>query len=181
MFTGGRARGVSEVDDLMATFQALREANAALRDTCARNALTAARARENATRTCADAKRARGELFHVELPREANSGALARGLVEHHLDTLLPEDIANAKTVVSELVNNAVVHGHGAIALRVSKRRGRIRVDVKDEGKHATIRAGSADRPHGLDIVNALSLTWGAREGSTHVWAELRARPPVAD
>lgn len=74
---------------------------------------------------------------------------------------------------MSELVNNAVVHGRGAIGLRVSRRRGRVRIEVTDEGKDATIRTGIHDMPHGLDIVEAVSLAWGPYEGSTHVWAEL--------
>jgi hypothetical protein len=38
---------------------------------------------------------------------------------------------------------------------------------------------GIAEVPHGLDIVKMLSLGWGAHEGRTHVWAELRVRTPV--
>ena len=71
------------------------------------------------------------------------------------------------------MVNNAVVHGHGAIELRVSRRRERVRIEVRHEGKDATIQTGIHEMPHGLDIVEAVSLAWGAYEGSTHVWAEL--------
>jgi len=142
--------------------------------------VAAARACQRATRIRADSKRLRGELFRVQLPREPTSGALARRLLEEHLGADSPEQIADAKTVASELVNNAIVHGYGAIELRVSRRRGRLRIEVTDEGTDASIHSRVAATPHGLDIVDALSLAWGTREGSTHVWAELRAHSALA-
>ena len=181
MLTGGSSQVGSDVDHLKTNFQALREASAMLRDTCARNGLIAARARQAAAGTCADAKRLRGELFRAQLPRDARSGAVARRLVEEHLATHPAEEIAGAKTVVSALVNNAVVLGRGAIELRVSMRRGRLRIEVRDEGENAMVRAGMAETPHGLDIVDALALAWGASEGSTRVWAELGVSAPAAD
>lgn len=60
----------------------------------------------------------------------------------------------------------------------MSWRRGRVRIEVMDEGKDATIRTGVHDVPHGLDIVEAVSLAWGAYAGSTHVWAELLVSTP---
>jgi hypothetical protein len=179
MFTGGRSQVASDVGHLKADFHALRETTVVLRGTFARNRLIAARACENATRTRADARHLRGELFHVELPREPAAGGVARRLLEVHLGTPIAEELADAKTVVSELVNNAVIHGRGAIRLRVCRRRGRVRIDVADEGNDAPIRAGNAETLHGLGIVGALSLEWGAREGSTHVWAELAISAPA--
>jgi hypothetical protein len=179
MFTGGGSQVASDVEHLKGDFYALCETTAVLRGTFARNRLIAARAYRHATRTRANTKHLRGELFHVELPRAPAAGGLARRLLDVHLGTHLAEELADAKTVVSELVNNAVIHGRGAIRLRVSRRRGRIRIDVADEGHGATIRAGNAHPLHGLDIVGALSLAWGAREGSTHVWAELAISTPA--
>jgi two-component sensor histidine kinase len=77
------------------------------------------------------------------------------------------------KLVVSELVSNAFLHGKGGIELRLSSRRGRVRIEVIDEGEGAAVRASRQGEYHGVDIVDALALTWGARAGSTHVWAEL--------
>ena len=109
------------------------------------------------------------------LPRDPTCGAVARRLIEEHLGTARAEEIADAKTVVSELVNNAFLHGEGRIELRLSSRRGRARIEVSDEGNDAVLQTRRGQRRHGLDIVEALSLAWGAREGSTRVWAELSA------
>jgi hypothetical protein len=179
LLTRNPARVTSDVDHLKADFDPLREASAVLRDKFARNRLATARARQNRTQTRADSQRLRGELFRVRLPREPTSAGIARRLLEEHLDTHRREEIDDAKSVVSELVNNAVVHGRGAIELRVSWWRGRVRIEVTDEGKDAAIRTGIHDMPHGLDIVEAVSLAWGAHEGSTHVWAELPVSTPA--
>ena len=178
LFTGGSSELVANLDHLKADFDALREASAILRDKFARNRLSTARARQARMQTRTDSQRLRGELFRVRLPREPTSAGLARRLLEEHLDTHRRDEIDEAKTIVSELVTNAIVHGAGAIDLRVNRRRGRVRIEVRDEGKDAKVRTGSADMPHGLDIVEAVALAWGAHEGSTHVWAELRVSTP---
>jgi len=180
VFTGGSSQVASDLEHRKADFHVLCETSAGLRDAFTRNRVIAARACQRATRVRADAKHLRGELFHVELPRAPAAGGVARRLLDVHLGTELAEELADAKTVVSELVNNAVLHGRGAIRLRVSRRRGRIRIDVADEGNDATIRAGNAETLHGLGIVDALSLAWGAHAGSTHVWAELAISAPAS-
>ena len=40
-----------------------------------------------------------------------------------------PGEVSDAKMVVSELVNNAFVHGGGAIELSLSERRGRVLIE----------------------------------------------------
>lgn len=165
---GGRPETLSQAARLKSEVEALRWASAVLRDTCERNHHIAARARE-------DARRIRGELFQVRLPRGPTCARVARRLVDTHLVTPNAEELADARTVVSELVSNAFVHGDGAIELRVALRRGRARIEVSDEGQDASIRLHSGDMPHGLHLVDALALVWGTRPGSTHVWAELPA------
>lgn len=89
--------------------------------------------------------------------------------------------------VLSELVNNAFVHGQGAIRLRVSHRHDRLRIEVIDEGSGAAIHIAdhAPDGGSGLRIVDQLARRWGAYEGTTHVWADLplppaaRAAPPA--
>lgn len=154
---------------------------AALRDASVRIHRSAAELRQNSARIRADSQRLRGEILCAQLPRDPSCGAIARRLLEQYLNTATDQEIHDAKTVVSELVSNAFLHGKGTIALRVSARRGRVRLEVIDEGQHAADRARRREGGRGLEIVDELSLAWGAREGSTHVWAELPATGPAPD
>lgn len=79
--------------------------------------------------------------------------------------------------VVSELVNNAVLHGPGRpIRVRVSvDPSGAVRGEIEDQG------SGSIDVPaalnngsgFGLRLVDKLCDRWGVSPGSTYVWFEL--------
>jgi anti-sigma regulatory factor (Ser/Thr protein kinase) len=113
----------------------------------------------------------------VELPRHRSCGATARRLVEQHARHELSEgELDDLKLVVTELVDNAYLHGEGRIRLKLGHRRDRILVEVIDEGEGASvnvIRAASAEGGRGLKIVEQLARAWGAYEGTTHVWAEL--------
>jgi anti-sigma regulatory factor (Ser/Thr protein kinase) len=116
------------------------------------------------------------ELINARLPRKPRCGATARRLLSDRLGPQVGEDVlADAQLVTSELVNNAYLHGRGRIELRVSRLGDRLRVEVIDEGKgRAVVLRRPSDRGgRGLRIVEALSLAWGAFEGTTHVWAEI--------
>ena len=112
-----------------------------------------------------------------DLPRRPGCGALARRLVEQNFGELLAHSkLADLNLVVSELVNNAYVHGSGRIRLKVRHETGRMRIEVMDDGHNASVkirRLGARDGGHGLRVVDHLCTAWGAFEGSTHVWAEL--------
>ena len=79
--------------------------------------------------------------------------------------------------VVSELVTNAVMHGQGAIRLRLQVDAGDLRGEVIDDGggfEHELRAAGpSATSGRGLLIVDRLTNRWGVHEGTTHVWFEM--------
>jgi anti-sigma regulatory factor (Ser/Thr protein kinase) len=94
------------------------------------------------------------------------------------LDGTLHEDVRDALSlVVSELVTNAVVHGQGAIRLRLQLEAGDLRGEVIDDGhgfEHELRAAGpSATSGRGLLIVDRLTTRWGVHEGTTHVWFEM--------
>ena len=82
------------------------------------------------------------------------------------------------RIVVSELVNNAVLHGSGNVSLRSQVEQGRVRLEVADEGREG--RPGIRTRPAddtggwGLRILDSVSLGWGVL-GAHGVWAELSA------
>lgn len=181
MLSAGNSEvGSDGVDgDLFAELGALRLRCAALREASTENQRAAALAQRESARLHADCRRSRGEILREQLPREPTAGAAARRLVEECLATASDDEITDARTVVSELVNNAFLHGEGRIELRLGRRRGRARIEVIDQGQGAVLRAGGGGGSHGLDIVDALSLTWGVGPGSTRIWAELPASGSV--
>lgn len=82
--------------------------------------------------------------------------------------------------VVSELVTNSVRHGSSTgIDVKVTARRGRIRVEVADDGPGFSI-----DDPRGeglgLAIVEKLAERWGMNDENSKfiVWAELSTPLP---
>jgi len=117
------------------------------------------------------------QAISESLPREPDVGRLARSLLDQHLATQVePLVLADAKMVVSELVNNAYEHGTGQIQLRIRLLDDRLRLEVIDEGHGAAIQVREeavSGGGRGLRIVQTLSDGWGAFEGTTHVWAEI--------
>lgn len=96
----------------------------------------------------------------------------------------LLDDVGETATVLAtELVTNAVLHGKGAIELRVRLTRDRLVVEVADEGHHMPRRRRA--RPdeeggRGLQLVATLADRWGARatDDGKVVWAELDLAGP---
>ncbi len=117
------------------------------------------------------------ESIQVPLPRTPEAAGRARRLLERWLGTrITPQLLDDARTVLSELVNNAYLHGRGDIDLRLSLRTDRLRLEVVDQGEGAAVsvrEAGARGGGHGLQLVSTLATDWGAFEGTTHVWAEL--------
>jgi anti-sigma regulatory factor (Ser/Thr protein kinase) len=114
----------------------------------------------------------------VRLPRDPRCGAIARRELEKHAGKALrPLALADAKTVLVELVNNAYRHGEGAIELRLRLLSDRLRIDVIDEGGGGPIRIKDRLIPglggYGLRLVDSLAVRWGAGESRSHVWAEV--------
>ena len=124
-----------------------------------------------------------GASVDIDLPREPTAGRRARELLSERFGAELDQaELDTAKLLASELVNNAVLHGRGTIALRVQLDAGRLRVDVIDGGSGFERKAqdgkldGFAGR--GLHIVDAAASRWGVHEGSAHVWVELERAGP---
>jgi len=126
-----------------------------------------------------------GAQHEMELPRGPRASALARrSLTDWYGGELETDEFQRALLMVSELVTNAVVHGHGRIRLRTDLDEDRILVEVLDEGsgfEHEVREVPFHElRGRGLGIVDAASSRWGIHEGTTHVWFELeRAGPRV--
>ncbi|WP_326595777.1 ATP-binding protein [Streptomyces sp. NBC_01803] len=114
----------------------------------------------------------------LDLPEDGGSAAHAREfarrtLIRHeyrgrHEDVVL---------VVSELVSNALRHGHGAPVLRMVGTPGRVRVEVSDDSPARPVpRApGPAGGGLGLRMIDRLAADWGSSplaRGKV-VWCEL--------
>lgn len=117
--------------------------------------------------------------FSLALPRDPTASALARRAVRERLVDVVPAStLADVTLAVSELVANAVLHGTGAIELRIEADGTSVKGEVIDEGEGFEQRMrddGGLDGidGRGLDIVGQLAESWGVHEGTTHVWFEI--------
>lgn len=116
----------------------------------------------------------------TDLPCSADSIGAARQLVNGHTSSLASQQREDAALMVSELVTNAVVHGVGAIWLRIDLEADAVRIEVADEGN---VRVTPTPEPGahggwGLRIVEQLADDWGVLDGSTRVWFRLRRPHP---
>ncbi|MBH5337099.1 ATP-binding protein [Streptomyces pactum] len=119
----------------------------------------------------------------VRLPSRPESAGSARRLTEavaQRLWQLSPELTEYAVLLVSELVGNAVRHtGARSVGLRMHRRRGWIRVEVRDpsRGLPCLMPVREMDTTgRGLYLVNKLSDRWGVDllpRGKT-TWFEMR-------
>lgn len=122
-------------------------------------------------------------LIRLELqlpPVPQTPGIARRRLAERFGAQLDDNELQDAKLLTSELVTNAVLHGHGRIALSALLDERRLTVDVTDQGggfqRASRKRDLEAVGGHGLNIVAAVASRWGIHEGSSHVWFELERR-----
>jgi anti-sigma regulatory factor (Ser/Thr protein kinase) len=119
-------------------------------------------------------------MISLSLPRSFEAAGLARSAIAPLTAPLDAERRADFNLLVSELVNNAVVHGSGRIELQVEHRGDAVWAQVSDEGPGFDAALDAVKHPRsggwGLHLLDALADRWGLAEGSTRVWFEL----PVA-
>jgi anti-sigma regulatory factor (Ser/Thr protein kinase) len=92
------------------------------------------------------------------------------------------EAVADAATIASELVTNAVTAGSSAIQLFITLHDSSVRIEVADDavGSVVPTHPSPADpKGRGMVIVAALARDWGvsASDGSKHVWADIDIPP----
>jgi anti-sigma regulatory factor (Ser/Thr protein kinase) len=113
----------------------------------------------------------------LSLTAVPTAGGIARAALRERFAALPRATLANLELVVSELVTNAVEHGHGPVQLEVEAGEREIEGSVSDHGSGFAYQPrefnGTDDHGRGLGIVNALVTRWGVRRGSTHVWFEI--------
>ncbi len=110
----------------------------------------------------------------VRLPEDASAPRVAREALDEWLREAEPGVRRDARSVVSELVANAVRHGSAPIELCVEQRGGRVRIEVADAGE-----PGGRRPPEGWSqqIVNDLAAGWGVCGDDAHVWFEMPVGP----
>jgi len=100
------------------------------------------------------------ELRNIRRAREQARKALGDWGLDEHGDL--------AELVVSELVTNAMSHGAGPVAIRLSCAAGRLRAEVHDDGvgrpvrRHAT---GDDETGRGLELLDGLTRLHGGELG----------------
>lgn len=113
----------------------------------------------------------------VEHPSEA------RRLVRSRLIGASAETLEIAQTLVSELVSNALCHGHGDAMLIAEIENGRLHVEVLDSEGTVILTPLPLDTAReggrGLAIVDALASAWGVEKRivGKAVWFELVLDP----
>jgi anti-sigma regulatory factor (Ser/Thr protein kinase) len=121
--------------------------------------------------------------LEIELSRDEDApGVARRTLTRAFSGALKGEQLDAARLPTSELVTNALLHGHGTIMLRAKLTEDAVRVEVIDEGGgfERELRARSFDHlgGWGLAIVDSEASRWGVHEGTTHVWFEIELPGP---
>lgn len=117
--------------------------------------------------------------FAMRMKAGPTAAAEARQAVLSCFDGLLSaEKLDDVLLVVSELVTNGVLHGHGDIDVRMTSDGNVVAGAVTDEGHGFDGRPRPRDPRriggHGLHIVGRVSEQWGLGDGATSVWFEIR-------
>jgi anti-sigma regulatory factor (Ser/Thr protein kinase) len=117
--------------------------------------------------------------LRLQLHPGPDAPASVRDSVETLVSNMLgPQRLVDLQLIVSELVANAVQHGHGLIDVRIElDGEGGVRGEVRDQGDGVeAVREAdehSLEGGIGLPVVARLARRWGAQPGSTRVWFEL--------
>lgn len=123
-------------------------------------------------------------VAELRLAERNTSAALARQFTRSTLASWQsPGSHDDIVLVVSELVTNALLHGHGTPMVRLLDGDDRVRVEVCDDSPLLPVsHRVTPTSGLGLRVVEQLSSAWGAsrRGRGKVVWCELPATPESA-
>jgi anti-sigma regulatory factor (Ser/Thr protein kinase) len=122
-------------------------------------------------------------VLELELDHNREAPSLARAAIAGFSENrdLDAATLATLTLLVSEIVTNAVIHPDveppGAIRLAARIAKGRIRVEVTDEGSGFSPQPrdpARSDRGYGLFLLEHQASAWGVeRQSGNTVWFEL--------
>ena len=108
------------------------------------------------------------------LPKEIGAARTARRAVEGWLADAPPQTRADALSVVTELVANAVEHGRPPIWVRLERQSTHWMLNVADAGDVDRRRGGRFPATGwGFRIVDLLAESWGVEDDGSRVWCHL--------
>lgn len=111
--------------------------------------------------------------------RTADQAGAARSFVRDALERWgVARRVDDVVLLASELFTNAVLHGEGAVDVRLTLTDHHVRLEVVDDGASPVARRQGATTGdyggRGLAIVEMLASAWGSDDrGRTRVWAEV--------
>jgi anti-sigma regulatory factor (Ser/Thr protein kinase) len=112
--------------------------------------------------------------WSMMLPKDVPAVRTARTAVEAWLEGMPRRLRDDARSVVTELVGNAVLHGQPPIMLKIERTSEGLRIDVADAGVQRPAYARAArTRGWGLRIVDAMADRWGIADDASRVWCVL--------
>jgi len=128
-------------------------------------------------------RRAAADVVRMDLPPSARLVRTARDLTTRALlDWGCPQAIGPATLIVSELVNNAILHARTDLTVSIARWGDLVRLAVQDATPERPVRRHEPTQVtgRGMLLVAALSQSWGvlpASGGGKVVWAVLLAPP----
>ena len=112
--------------------------------------------------------------WSIRLPKDVPAARTARSVVDQWLEGTDPATADAARSIVTELVSNAVRFGRPPIELTVELQRVCLRIEVADGGTGTPVhRPPDDDGGWGLEIVRRLAPRHGTLERGSGVWCEL--------
>jgi two-component sensor histidine kinase len=121
-------------------------------------------------------------LYEFTFPANEKTPRLARRALDGQLAYLGPDAESRMRLAMSELVTNAIRHGHLApgeqvhVTVDLTDERARVEVRQPTRAEAAIRRQGGAEGGLGLQLIDELVQTWGMEPGPPGVvWFEISA------